>query len=1056
MHKTGNRAGKLLAGMIGLGLGLLAARGASPAGKVDFSKDVLPILSDKCFHCHGPDDSGRKAKLRLDTQEGAFRVKDGVANIVKGKPEQSEIIVRVLSKDEDELMPPPSSHRTLTEEQKQTLKRWVEQGAPWGKHWAFLQIPQAIKPPKVKYARTVENGIDRFIRSRMEQEKLKPSAEATKEQLIRRATFDLTGLPPTLEEIDAFLADKSKKAYEKVIDRLLQSPSYGEQMAREWLDLARYADTFGYQADVDMNMYPWRDWVIKAFNENLPYDKFITWQLAGDLLPNATPDQKLATAFNRLHRQTNEGGSIEEEFRVEYVSDRVHTMGTAFLSLTLECARCHDHKYDPISQKDYYSLTAFFDNIDESGLYSHFTRATPTPTLGLYKDGQEAKLTEVKAQIALQEAKLNLVMNEARPRFEQWKNPGVPIIAPKPVTVYAFDEVKDNKTPNALGTNSAVLVDSPKQVEGKVGQALQFSGDNELECRGAGEFNRTDAFSFALWLKPTEKQSRAVVFHRSRAWTDSGSRGYELVLEDGKPFFGLIHFWPGNAIGVRAKQALPLNEWSYVTVTYDGSSQAAGVALYLNGKRLELETVRDKLTRDIIHRSEWGDMEAGKIELTLAGRFRDNGFKNGLIDELAIYDRALTEFEVAEMLPHADVAKVNNDAEFYAYYLNRFDENYQKVQAELKRLRGVENNIADGVQEIMVMKELPQRRPTYLLKRGAYDAPAEEVFPGTPERIFPMSAEYPKNRLGLAEWMTDPKNPLTARVAVNRIWKLHFGKGLVATVEDFGAQSQRPTHPELLDWLARKYIETGWDRKAMHKLIMMSATYQQGTVPNAEQLAKDPENLLLARGARHRLTAEQIRDSALAVSGLLSPVIGGPSVKPYQPAGLWEESGTGKSYKQDKGENLYRRSIYTFWRRTSPPPSMLSFDATSREVCTAKREVTSTPLQALVLLNDPQFVEASRVLAEKLVKAEPQAVDERIVRSFRLLTGRTPDKDEVAILERLYAEQKERFAKDTPAAQKLVKTGESKTDTTLDATEVAATTMLVSTLMNFDEFVMKR
>lgn len=1055
MHFMGQRTGACWAVMTGLCLSSLTALGAGAAGKVDFSKDVLPILSDKCFHCHGPDDAGRKAKLRLDTQEGAFRVKDGVANIVKGKPDQSEIISRVFSKDEDDLMPPPSSHRTLTEEQKQTLKRWVEQGAPWGKHWAFAEVAK-VTPPKVKNTGAVNNEIDRFILARLEQEKLKPSREASKEQLIRRATLDLTGLPPTLEEIDAFLKDKSKNAYEKVIDRLLQSPRYGEQMAREWLDLARYADTFGYQADVDMNMYPWRDWVIRAFNENLPYDKFITWQLAGDLLPNATPEQRLATAFNRLHRQTNEGGSIEEEFRIEYVSDRVHTMGTAFLSLTLECARCHDHKYDPISQKDYYSLTAFFSSIDESGLYSHFTRATPTPTLNLFKDDQETRLTSVRTEIAQQEAKMESIAKTAKADFEKWKNPGAPVFMAKPVAIYSFDEVKDKKTPNALGTNAAVLVDEPKHVEGQAGKALQFSGDNELECRGSGEFNRTDAFSFALWLKPTEKQARAVVFHRSRAWTDSGSRGYELVLEDGKPFFGLIHFWPGNAIGVRAKEALPLNEWSHVVVTYDGSSKAAGVALYLNGQRLELETVRDKLTRDIIHRSEWGDMEAGKIELTLAGRFRDSGFKNGLIDEVAIYDKALTEFEVAEMLPHADTAKVNNDEELFAYYLNRVDEKYINAQNELKRLRVAENNVADGVQEIMVMKELPQRRHTYLLKRGAYDAPAEEVFPGTPERIFPMAAEYPKNRLGLAEWMTDPKNPLTARVAVNRIWKLHFGKGLVSTVEDFGFQGQSPTHPELLDWLARKYIETGWDRKAMHKLILMSATYQQASVPTEEQFAKDPENLLLARGPRHRLTAEQIRDSALAVSGLLSPTIGGPSVKPYQPAGLWEESGTGKSYKQDKGESLYRRSIYTFWRRTSPPPSMLSFDATSREVCTAKREVTSTPLQALVLLNDPQFVEASRVLAEKLVKTEPNDVEKRVQTGFRIMTGRTPDKDEVKILEQLYAEQHERFAKNKEAALKLLKTGESKVDATLDATEVATTTMLVSTLMNFDEFVMKR
>ena len=1055
MHMAEKSKSRFWAVLMSLSWSVLTAQAAAPTGKVDFARDVLPILSDKCFHCHGPADEGRKAKLRLDTQEGAFRVnKDGVANIVKGQPDKSEMIVRVLSKDENEVMPPPDSHRTLTEDQKQTLKRWVEQGAPWGKHWAFTEIT-AVTPPKVKNTRVINNPIDQFIMARLQQEQLKPSLEASKEQLIRRATFDLTGLPPTLEEIDAFLKDKSPNAYEKVVDRLLQSPAYGEQMAREWLDLARYADTFGYQADVDMNMYPWRDWVIKAFNENLPYDQFITWQIAGDLLPKATRDQKLATAFNRLHRQTNEGGSIDEEFRNEYVSDRVHTVGTAFLSLTLECARCHDHKYDPITQKDYYSLGAFFNSIDESGLYSHFTRATPTPALNLYKGDQEEKHNALKAQIEAKQAEWKKIASGANARFEAWKNPGAAIIAPKPVASYAFEDIKGNKTPNAQGTNAAVLVESPKSVAGHSGQALQFSGDNEVECRSAGEFKRTDAFSFTLWLKPTEKQARAVVFHRSRAWSDSGSRGYELVLEDGKPFFGLIHFWPGNAIAIRAKDALPLNEWSHLTVTYDGSSKAVGLALYLNGKKQSVEMVRDNLYRDIIHRAEWGDADAGNIYLTLAGRFRDNGFKGGLIDEFAVYEVALTELEVASLTGLGGNQVVGDD-KLLSYYLQRVDTEAKKAAAELKKVREEENALVNGVQEIMVMQDMGKQRQAFLLKRGNYDAPGEPVSPNTPEGILPFAKDYPRNRLGLAKWMTDPRNPLTARVAVNRIWKLHFGRGLVATVEDFGAQSQRPTHPELLDWLADHYIKSGWDRKALHKLILMSATYRQTSVPTKEQLAKDPENLLLARGPRHRLAAEQIRDEALAVSGLLNPIIGGQSVKPYQPAGLWEESGTGKTYVQDKGDKLYRRSLYTFWRRTSPPPSMVSFDATSREICTAKREITSTPLQALVLLNDPQFVEASRVLAEKLVKAEPKAVDQRIRTSFRLLTGRTPDKDEVKILQSLYAEQKARFAKNNEAAQKLIKTGETKPDATLETADVAATTILVSAVMNFDEFVMKR
>ncbi|HSH93601.1 MAG TPA: DUF1553 domain-containing protein [Roseimicrobium sp.] len=1028
--------------------GLVASSAAPASGKVDFARDVLPILSDKCFHCHGPDEKTQKAKLRLDTEQGMFRSKDGVTNVVRGKPADSELVRRVLTRDENDMMPPPDSHRSLTDAQKETLKRWVEQGAPWGIHWAFttIQMPPA---PVVKNKRWAMSDLDRFILAPMEAAKLKPSPEAAREQLIRRATFDLTGLPPTLSEIDAFLTDKSANAWERVVDRLLQSPSYGEHMAREWMDLARYADTFGYQADVDVDLSPWRDWVIRSYNENLSYDQFILWQLAGDLLKNPTRDQRLATTFNRLHRQTNEGGSIEEEFRTEYVADRVHTMGTAFLSLTLECARCHDHKYDPISQKDYYSLSAFFNNIDESGLYSHFTRAMPTPTMFLYTGDQEAKHNQLKAQIRELESQLPKTAVEARKRYEVWTKQRTDIPFPRPVASYMFDVATNNLTPNGLGTNQAQLVDAPKQVAGVSGSALQFSGDNSVICKGVGDFKRTDAFSFSLKVKPTENQSRAVVFHHSRAWSDSGSRGYELVLEDERPFFGLIHFWPGNAIAVRAKSKLPLNEWSDLVVTYDGSSRASGINLYRNGVRMEVEVVRDNLYRDITHRAEWGDADAGKIDLTLAGRFRDNGFKNGLIDSFSVYDICLAPDEVAMDRPQSV-------PDMFSIYLNHVDVPYRELQARLKSVREEENALANSVREIMVMQELPEPRPTFLLKRGAYDAPGDRVTAGTPERILPFPSEYPRNRLGLAKWMIDPKNPLTARVAVNRIWKRHFGKGLVATVENFGAQAQRPTHPELLDWLAARFIQSGWDRKALHKMILMSATYRQSSVPDAKTLEADPENLLYARGPRHRLSAEEIRDGALAVSGLLDNQIGGPSVKPYQPPGLWEESGTGKTYVQDKGVKLYRRSLYTFWRRTAPPPSMLSFDATSREVCTAKRDVTTTPLQALVLLNDVQFIEAARVLGEKLLKEQPADESQRIETAFRILTGRRPEKQERVILGQLVKEQREYFSGKPEAADRLLAMGERSRDKSLPAVDAAVTTVLVSALMNHDEFVMER
>jgi len=1061
---------------IGALIGWPSAQAANPAAtpeKVSFNFDIRPILSDRCFFCHGPDDGKRKAKLRLDTEDGATGPRKGGPAIVRGKPDESELIKRILSTDPEEMMPPPESHLSVTDAEKALLKRWIEQGAPWGNHWAFESI-RKVSPPKVFAKAWPKNDIDRFVLARLDREGLKPQPEATKERLIRRLSFDLTGLPPSVEEIDAFLADTSPKAYEKVVDRLLASPTYGERMANDWMDLARYADTYGYQSDVEVDFSPWRDWVIGAFNRNLRYDQFITWQLAGDLLPAATDEQRLATAFNRLHRQTNEGGSIEEEFRQEYVADRVHTMGTAMLGLTLECARCHDHKYDPIGQRDYYALGAFFNSIDESGLYSHFTRATPAPTLLLYKGDEKQRHARLKADIAKAENELPKLMQRTTkaqgragilpaPVFRNSETIGFiqstdgqagspPYLSP--VAAFNFDAIVGGKFTNSVGTNAASLSDNPQLTPGRVGQAVRFSGDNEVVCRNVGDFSRTQPFSLALWLKPASAAARQVVLHHSRAWSDSGSRGYELVLENGKPYFGLIHFWPGNAIAIRAKQPLPTNDWSHLTLTYDGSSHAAGLRLYLNGRSLETKVIRDNLFKDIQHRREWGDSEVGNIHLTLGGRFRDNGFKDGAIDELQVFSTALTEVEAASLvkLPASALAPASG----IRHQASRFDTNILAATLRLKVLRDQENTFVTGLREIMTMEELPKPRETHLLKRGAYDSPGEIVIANTPQRIFGFASNLPRNRLGLAKWMTDSKNPLTARVAVNRVWKLHFGRGLVNTMNDFGSQGELPTHPDLLDWLARRFIDTGWDRKALHKLVVMSATYRQATEAPRDQIAADPDNRLLGRGPKHRLAAEQIRDAALAVSGTLNRQIGGPSVKPYQPAGVWEEAGTGKVYTQDKGDKLYRRSLYTFWRRTAPPPSMLSFDAVTREVCTAKREITATPLQALVLLNDPQFLEAARLLAEKLLRAAPTNLDARINEGFRAVTGRAPNERELAVLRRLYDEQRTHFTTDTTAAAKLLKTGERPADASLSQADLAATAVLVSTLMNHDEFVMKR
>ena len=1022
----------------------------APAPPVDFTTQIRPLLSDRCFRCHGPDPGKREAKLRLDTPEGVRKaLDDGWAIVSPGRPDRSELIRRILlPPDDDDMMPPVDSHLSLSDGEKALLRRWVEEGADYRPHWSFVPV----RAPAVPAAPADANPIDAFIARRLAEAGLRPNPEAARETWIRRAALTLTGLPPTVDEIDAFLADTSKDAFARVVDRYLASPAYGERMAVDWLDLARYADTYGYQADVDRDMSPYRDWVIRAFNDNLPYDRFLTWQLAGDLLPGATRDQRIATAFNRLHRQTNEGGSVEEEFRTEYVADRVNTFGTAMLGLTLECARCHDHKFDPITQRDYFSLFAFFNSIDESGLYSHFTNATPTPSLLLWPSAKAAERDAVAARIAELETRLAALARAAREPFARWVARGPRIPAPSPVAHLTFDAVADGTMPDLVAAKPAKMHDHPELVRepgANSDGALRFSGDNSVVHPGAPIFRRTDPFSLAIRLKPTEAQARAVVVHQSRAWTDAGSRGYELTLDHGRPFFGLIHFWPGNAIAVRARQALPLGTWSRLTVTYDGSSRAAGIRLYVDGAPIPVEVIRDRLTKDITYRPTAGDNTSETPVLTLAGRFRDSGFKQGLIDDLQVFDVELTAAEVAAGQPH-------DDADGLGHFLAREHQPYRDAADALRRLRQQSSELVADVPEIMVMEELPTPRPTHLLARGSYDAPGERVERDTPASLPPFPADQPRNRLGLARWLTSLTHPLAARVVVNRVWKMHFGRGLVATPEDFGSQGRLPTHPELLDWLAARFVRDGWDLKALHRRIVLSAAFRQSATPTADALARDPDNQRLSRFPRMRLPAEQVRDGALAASGLLNRTIGGPSVKPYQPAGLWEQSGTGKTYTQDTGAKLYRRSLYTFWRRTAPPPSMTAFDGITREVCVARRETTVTPLQSLVLLNDPQFVEASRRLAERLLAQHPADAGTRHRAAYRALVGRAPDETEAGILARLFEEQRAWFAAHPADALQYVRVGEAQVDPALPPAELAATTAVVNAIVNFDEFVVLR
>jgi Protein of unknown function (DUF1553)/Protein of unknown function (DUF1549)/Concanavalin A-like lectin/glucanases superfamily/Planctomycete cytochrome C len=1025
--------------------GGIPLRAADPP--VDFARDVAPILSDNCYFCHGPDEKARKAKLRFDTKEGAFRVRDGEAVIVPGKSTESEMIRRITAEDADERMPPPKANRHLTAKQIDTLKRWVDEGAKWGQPWALtpLKKPQVPGPQSA-----VRSEIDAFIQDRLAKEELKQSPEATREAWLRRVSLDLTGLPPTPKQIDDFLKDTSSEAYAKVVDRLLASDRYGERMAADWLDVARFADTQGYQHDKSWAVWPYRDWVIRSFNRNQPFDEFLTWQLAGDLLPGATKEQRLATAFNRLHMQNEEGGVVEEEFRVAYVVDRVTTMGTAFLGLTFECSRCHDHKFDPIRQKDFYQLFAFFQNIDESGQTSYFTSATPVPALLLSTEEQDAKIAELRKLVAAREGILQFTRTAAEINFDKWfAGKHTDLAIPGLVASYSFDELKDNKVANAEDAKTPGNAhEGPKLVPGKVGQAAELSGENGFVFPNVGHFSRTDPFTLSLWLKTPSHAPRMVVVHHSQAPVDAGSRGYELLLEGGRVAFGLHHMWPGNSLKVVTKKSIPVNSWAHVTVTYDGSSAAAGLKVYLDGEPAEVNVVRDHLRKDITY-------GGNEPNLAIGHRFRDNGFKGGCVDDFRVYNRSLTAAEAAHLSGRTPLDTADREA-LFDYYAATIDVPTNKAMENLKAARRALSQLINPIPEIMVMEEMKSPKPAYVLKRGNYDQPADRVTADTPACLPPFSADQPRNRLGLARWLTRPDHPLTARVTVNRLWQQMFGRGIVETADNFGSQAPPPTHPELLDWLAADFVEHGWDVKRLLKLIALSKTYRQSAKATPDQIAKDPSNLLLDRMPARRLTAEMLRDQALFVSGLLVEKQGGPSVYPYQPEGLWNEAMGRPAYPRSKGPDLYRRGLYTFWKRTAPPPAQSTFDAADRSVCTARRQTTSTPLQALVLLNDPTIVEAARFLGQRMLKEGGQTRAEQAAWIFRTVTGRRPSEKERAILISLFDEQKANFEKDPKGAEKLLAVGDSPNDPKLNRIELAAATTLALAILNHDEAVNRR
>ena len=962
-----------------------------------YNFDVKPILSDRCYHCHGPDKEKRKGDLRLDVGEG-----------IKELIESGELIARITSTDPEERMPPPKSKLSVTEEEITILKDWIKAGGKVQGHWSFIPIKKN-KEPNVA---GINHPIDFFIGEKLSSLGWDYLPAASKEKLIRRVSFDLTGLPPTPTELKEYINDSSSDAYSKMVDRYLAKTAYGERMASHWLDIARYSDTYGYQVDRDRFVWPWRDWVISAFNDNKSYSDFVREQIAGDMLPNATEEQIQATTFSRLHPQKVEGGSTEEEFRVEYVADRLHTFGTAFLGLALECARCHDHKYDPISQKEYYQLFSYFQNISESGLYSYFTSAVPTPTMRVMDDSKKAKYKDLRQKVdVVQDA----VVTGVSERFEGWvrANPKGEIKG----QIFYQDFEGD------LGRNSSV--------PGKIGKAIKLTGDDAFGTK-VGNFRRYQPFSVSLWMKTPDLKERAVVFHRSRAWTDSGSRGYQLLIEQGKLSWSLIHFWPGNALRIKTKQQLVTEDWVHVTVSNDGSSSASGLKIYINGAEAECDVIRDHLYKGITG--------GGGDNITIGERFRDRGFKNGLVDEFRVFNRELTPVEVMSLISGD---QFEPDLE---YYTSAIDPESLQRKEQVGKARADLANFQDGLQEIMVMRELAEPKRSYILERGAYDKRGEEVFAGTPSFL---PGDGGSNRLDLTEWLISSENPLTSRVAVNRFWQMCFGEGLVRTPEDFGSQGQIPTHPELLDWLSHYFISSGWDIKKLLRLILTSSAYKQGSDVPKERLVKDPENRFISRISRTRLSAEMIRDQSLAVSGLLSPKLGGPPVKPYEVTESFKPMG------RDKGEGLYRRSLYTFWKRTGPAPVMMALDASKRDVCRVKRERTSTPLQALVMLNDPQINEASRAFGERIYQKNKGQIRLIIIEMFTNVTSRSPSEKEINLMEGLYQEQRDAFMKDPESAKKYLAVGDSPHDKTIPAENAAALSVLGSALFNFWESVAK-
>ena len=1041
-----------------LALLIPSALAAHPAGgdeprKVFFNRDVRPILSDRCYACHGPDKNQRKTNVHFDREQGAFLPLAGGGHaIVRGKPGESVLLQRVASSDPVFRMPPAYAGRSpLSEAEIETLRLWIEQGAEWEKHWSFIP-PEKPRPPAAARAR---NAIDRFVPARLRQESLKPAPPADRRTLIRRASLDLTGLPPTPEEVNAFVEDRGPNAFEKVVDRLLQSPRFGEHLASAWLDAARYADTNGYQTDGARSMWRWRDWVVDALNRNMPFDRFTIEQLAGDLLPNATRSQIIASGFNRNHRTTAEGGSVNEEFRVEYVADRAATTAAVWLGLTVGCARCHDHKFDPITQKEFYQLFAYFNNVEEKGMVWNFGNEDPVIKAPLPQ--QEAKLAKLDARLEAAREKFEALAGALEREQAAWETalrkapprdwaPSRGLAGYFPLNgEYALDSFTGGSVDGKTAPEPADTVFG----KGRFGRAAQFDGARYIDGGAIGNYNYLEPLSVSAWIRPTGKKDGAIV--SSMTENPIGS-GWGLFLRGGKLWWHMSQRWTDLSLRLQTKNDVAAGRWRHVALTYDGKRKGKGVRVYIDGVEQEIEILFDNL--------DWPSRSNAPLKIGGGGGL-DKRFV-GRIDEVRVYGRELTADETRSLAAVENLAALARLAEDkrsaaqqaklrLAFLADGASAAVRRARDEWAEARKTRDEYYEAIPTVMVMKEGPKRQ-THVLDRGLYDAPGEKVEAGIPAALAAPGGATPSDRLELAKWLVDRANPLTARVTVNRFWQMLFGVGIVKTTDDFGSQGEAPVNQDLLDWLAVDFMDSGWDVKRLLKTIVMSNAYRQSSRMTPELLERDPENRLLARGPRRRLAAGVIRDQALAIAGLLVEKTGGPSVKPYQPPGLWSEL-SGNAYRADTGEGLYRRSLYTYWKRTVAPPLMMNFDASDREVCSVYDVRTNTPLQALNLMNDVTFVEAARHFAERLLREGGDTPETRIRTAYALALGRPARGPEIDVLAKMLDSFLARYADDLDAAEALLSEGDSAWDDSLDARELAAYAGLAGLVLNLDETV---